>query len=173
MPKELKIPDQVQFVGNESSEIAIVVSRYNDNITEKLLAGAIRTVQAAGFPDEQIVVVRVPGAWELGYATQIVLSNRHCRAAVALGAVIKGETTHDEHINRAVSMALMQLSLDYNKPVGLGLLTVNTLEQAIQRSGGNYGNKGEEAAQAVIDCLKVGEAYQALDNVQRMSATEA
>jgi 6,7-dimethyl-8-ribityllumazine synthase len=74
---------------------------------------------------------------------------------IALGAVIRGETTHDQHINRAVSMSLMQLSVDHGKPVAFGLLTVNNLEQAIQRSGGTAGNKGQEAADALLYCLRL------------------
>jgi 6,7-dimethyl-8-ribityllumazine synthase len=83
---------------------------------------------------------------------------RSMSGVIALGAVIKGETSHDQHINRAVSSALMQLSMDHNKPIAFGLLTVNSLEQAIHRSGGNKGNKGEECAQALLSCLRLGVA---------------
>jgi 6,7-dimethyl-8-ribityllumazine synthase len=141
-----------QFV---SKKVGIVVSRYNNHITDKLAEGAIRTLKAAGFPDSSLIMIRVPGAWELAFGSQRALANRDFIGVVALGAVIRGETTHDQHINRSVSMALMQLSLDYNKPVGFGLLTVNNLEQAIQRSGGNVGNKGEEAAEAMLECLRL------------------
>jgi 6,7-dimethyl-8-ribityllumazine synthase len=77
------------------------------------------------------------------------------QAVLALGAVIRGETTHDQHINRAVSNALMDLMLTTGKPVGFGLLTCNTMEQAIQRAGGNVGNKGQETADAVLAMLKL------------------
>lgn len=110
------------------------------------------------------MVLRVPGAWELVYATQQVMSKSNCRGVIALGAVIKGETTHDQHINRAVSMGLMRLSIDNGKPVGFGLLTVNSLEQAIQRSGGTVGNKGEEAANALLDCLKLSRSMEDIAN---------
>ncbi len=76
-------------------------------------------------------------------------------ASIALGCVIKGETTHDQHINRAVSEALMQIGLEQHRPVAFGLLTCNTLEQAIHRSGGNVGNKGIEAAEAVLELLRL------------------
>lgn len=137
------------------SVIAIVVSEYNDNITGKLCKAAIQTLLDSGIKDEDIHVVKVPGAWELTFATQLVIKKPSCRGVITLGAVIKGETTHDQHLNRAVSMGLMQLSLEHHKPVALGLLTVNSLEQAIQRSGGNVGNKGEEAASALLACLKL------------------
>ena len=140
------------------SRVAIVVSEYNDNITGKLSRAAIQTLIANAIREEDIDVLRVPGAWELTFATQLAIQQESCRGVIALGAVIKGETTHDQHLNRAVSLGLMQLSLEHNKPVALGLLTVNSLEQAIQRSGGNAGNKGEEAANALLACLKLAKA---------------
>ena len=142
------------------SVIAIVVSEYNDSITGKLCKAAVQTLLDSGIKDEDIHVAKVPGAWELTYATQLVIKKPSCRGVIALGAVIKGETTHDQHLNRAVSMGLMQLSLEHNKPVAMGLLTVNSLEQAIQRSGGNVGNKGEEAASALLACLKLANTIQ-------------
>lgn len=138
--------------------ISIVVSTYNHHITDKLSKAAVETLLNAGIPDTSIRVVQVPGAWELVYGVQQFISLDECRGAIALGAVIKGETTHDQHINRAVSMGLMQLSIQHNKPIAFGLLTVNSLEQAIQRSGGNVGNKGEEAANALLHCLKLTNA---------------
>jgi 6,7-dimethyl-8-ribityllumazine synthase len=158
MPQELSLPTQVFQNDREDYQVAIVVSTYNDHITGKLCDGAVRTLLSAGATDEQIVIVRVPGAWELPFGTQCVITNPKCRGIIALGAVIRGETSHDQHINRAVSMALMQLSLDHRKPVALGLLTVNSLEQAIQRAGGNMGNKGEESANALLECMKIAHA---------------
>ncbi|MCE3015004.1 MAG: 6,7-dimethyl-8-ribityllumazine synthase [Pirellula sp.] len=158
MPQELSLPTQLFQSNREDCQVAIVVSTYNDHITGKLCDGAVRTLLSAGASDEQIVIVRVPGAWELPFGTQRIITNPKCQGVIALGAVIRGETSHDQHINRAVSMALMQLSLDYNKPVALGLLTVNSLEQAIQRAGGNMGNKGEESANALLECMKIARA---------------
>ncbi|QEG42346.1 6,7-dimethyl-8-ribityllumazine synthase [Roseimaritima ulvae] len=137
------------------TRVAIVVSRYNESITEKLLDGARQTLLDAGIEAPQIVVARVPGAWELPLVCASFLRQHNCGAAIALGAVIRGETTHDEHINRAVSLALMNLGLETNKPVAFGLLTCNTVEQAIHRSGGNVGNKGIESAEAVLEVLRL------------------
>jgi 6,7-dimethyl-8-ribityllumazine synthase len=138
--------------------IGIVVSTYNNHITDKLSKAAIETLVRNGIRDEDIRIMQVPGAWELVWgASQLVIDSRY-RGVIALGAVIKGETTHDQHINRAVSMGLMQLTLERHKPIAFGLLTVNSLEQAIQRSGGNVGNKGEEAAMALLECLKLSNA---------------
>jgi 6,7-dimethyl-8-ribityllumazine synthase len=158
MPKEIKPNVTITPYPNSARMIALVVSEYNDNITGKLSKAAIQTLIASGVLDEDIHLVRVPGAWELLFGSQLMIQQPECRGVIALGAVIKGETTHDQHLNRAVSMGLMQLSLDHCKPIALGLLTVNSLEQAIQRSGGNAGNKGEEAANALIACLKLADS---------------
>ncbi len=138
-----------------AGKIGIAVSRYNDNITGKLLQASIATLQAHGVNDNDIVVVWGPGAWELPLLCQDLVEKPDVSAVICLGCVIRGETTHDQHINRAVSMALMDMSLKHSKPIALGLLTVNTLEQAIHRSGGRVGNKGDEAALAIVEMLKV------------------
>jgi 6,7-dimethyl-8-ribityllumazine synthase len=153
----------MQIDDAQSSSVAIVVSQYNDQITGKLCHGAIEALVQGGISREKIVVAHVPGAWELPFAAQRFVSARSIAGVIAIGAVIKGETTHDQHINRAVSTALMQLSLDHNKPIAFGLLTVNNLEQALHRSGGNKGNKGEECAQAMLACLRLGKALDSFD----------
>ncbi|MFO0014342.1 MAG: 6,7-dimethyl-8-ribityllumazine synthase [Planctomycetota bacterium] len=159
MPVEVSLAATSLSFGDEH-RVAIAVSDYNDHITGKLCDGAVRTLTAAGIESDQILIARVPGAWELPFATQRLLDSRTILGVIALGAVIKGETSHDQHINRAVSMALMQLSLDHNKPVAFGLLTVHSLDQAIHRSGGNKGNKGEECAHALLGCLRLGSALE-------------
>jgi 6,7-dimethyl-8-ribityllumazine synthase len=115
---------------------------------------ALTTIEI-GFAHQQ--PLQFGGAYAgLGDRRQRLVDDCNIVGVVTLGAVIRGETTHDVHINRSVSTALMQLSIDYNKPIAFGLLTVNSLEQAIQRSGGNKGNKGEECAQALLECLSIG-----------------
>ncbi len=140
--------------GIPSSTIAVVASTYNSNITGRLLDGALRTLTEAGYAG-RLRVVRVPGAWELPLAARRLAEQPDVCGVVTLGAVIRGETTHDQHINRAVSQALMQLMMDTGKPIGFGLLTCNTLEQAIHRAGGNVGNKGCETAEAVLAMLSL------------------
>ena len=162
MPIELSQNVSLESKPGAPRNVAIVVSQYNDHITNKLCQAASATLVKNGILDENIVVLRVPGAWELVFATQQMMCNANCRGVIALGAVIKGETTHDQHINRAVSMGLMQLSIEHKKPVGFGLLTVNSLEQAIQRSGGAVGNKGEEAANALLDCFRLSASLEQL-----------
>lgn len=133
--------------------IGIAVSTYNSNITDRILEGAVSTLAKAGFAEGKIEIIKVPGAWELPLAAKRLIERDECQAVVTLGAVIRGETTHDQHINRAVSTALMELMMSTGKPVGFGLLTCNTLDQAINRAGGNVGNKGVETAEAVLAML--------------------
>jgi 6,7-dimethyl-8-ribityllumazine synthase len=130
---------------------AIVVSRYNQTITGKLLEGAVQTLREAGVADEAIDVAWVPGAWEIPLVAQRLAVRGHYAAVLCLGAVIKGETSHDQHINRQVSLSLGQIALDAGIPVLFGVLTCNSLEQAIHRSGGNVGNKGAECAEAALE----------------------
>ena len=133
----------------------IVVSRYNDSITGRLLAGAVETLTTAGVADEEIDVAWVPGAWELPLIAQNLVDSQKYQAVICLGAVIRGETTHDQHINRAVSLTLSELAMKANLPVLFGLLTCETIEQAIHRAGGNAGNKGVECAKAALEMVSL------------------
>ncbi|MDM4014789.1 6,7-dimethyl-8-ribityllumazine synthase [Roseiconus lacunae] len=139
-----------------TGKIVIVASRYNESICDSLVQGSLKTLEEAGYGSDVVSVVRVPGAWELPLVCANALENTDVISAIVLGCVIKGETTHDEHINRSVSDAIMQLGLTTRKPIGFGLLTCNTLDQALQRSGGTVGNKGEEAAEAALELLRLG-----------------
>jgi 6,7-dimethyl-8-ribityllumazine synthase len=130
---------------------AIVVARYNQAITDKLLAGAVATLTERGVPDAAIDVARVPGAWEVPLVAQRMARRGVYRAVICLGAVIRGETTHDQYINRQVSNSLGKIALEYNIPVLFGILTCNSVEQAIHRAGGNVGNKGCECAAAALE----------------------
>lgn len=133
-----------------SGRIAIVVSRYNESITSGLLSGALETLLRHGVSEAAIDVVWVPGAFEIPLvARRLALQRRH-EAVICLGAVIRGETTHDQHINRAVSSELARAAADTGVPVLFGVLTCDTLEQAIHRAGGNVGNKGSECAEAAL-----------------------
>jgi 6,7-dimethyl-8-ribityllumazine synthase len=140
--------------GPISGRFAIVVSRYNEHITGKLLSGAVETLRAA-VADAAIDVAWVPGAWEIPLVAQRLAQSGSFAAVLCLGAVIKGETTHDEHINRQVSLSLGQIALQTGVPVLFGILTCNTVEQAIHRSGGNVGNKGVECAAAALEMVRL------------------
>jgi len=130
---------------------AVVVSRYNETVTSRLLAGAVDTLKQHGVPEDAIDVAWVPGAFEIPLAADRLAHSGRYVAVLCLGAVIRGETTHDQHINRAVSLGLVEAAQHSGVPVLFGVLTCETLEQAIQRSGGNVGNKGVECAQAALE----------------------
>jgi 6,7-dimethyl-8-ribityllumazine synthase len=141
--------------GEIAGRFAIVVARYNEHITVKLLAGAVETLRAGGVADEAIEVAWVPGAWEIPLVAQHMALSEQYAAVLCLGAVIRGETTHDEHINRQVSLSLGQIALESEIPVLFGILTCNTVEQAIHRAGGNAGNKGQECAEAALEMVRL------------------
>jgi 6,7-dimethyl-8-ribityllumazine synthase len=144
---------------------AIVVARFNDTITSRLLEGAVQTLGEHGVGEDRIDVFWTPGAFEIPtVAGRLVRAGEHV-AIIALGAVIRGETSHDRHINRAVSTALAELGAQHGVPVIFGVLTCETLEQAVARSGGQsgsrgkdrpesrLGNKGSEAALAALEMV--------------------
>lgn len=137
----------------EAVRVAIVVARYNETITNKLCDGALATLAASGVADDAVEVAWVPGAWELPVVAARMARSGQFHAVICLGAVIKGETTHDQYINSQVSDSLGQLALECELPVMFGVLTVNNLEQALHRAGGNVGNKGSEAAEAALEMV--------------------
>jgi 6,7-dimethyl-8-ribityllumazine synthase len=148
-----------EIQGDSSSppkcKYAVVVSRYNESITRNLLRGALETFAARGVADDDVDVVWVPGAWEIPLVVRRLADARRYGAILCLGAVIRGETTHDEHINRQVSLSLGKIALDTGVPVLFGVLTCNSLEQAINRSGGSAGNKGVECAEAALEMVSL------------------
>jgi 6,7-dimethyl-8-ribityllumazine synthase len=148
---------------------AVVVARFNRSITSRLLEGAIETLTARGVPDEHIDVAWVPGAFEIPtVAARLAASGRYA-AILCLGAVIRGETSHDQHINRAVSHALAQIGVQWQLPVLFGVLTCNTLEQAIVRSGGALATTGKDQSQARIGNKGVDCAEAALEMVSLLA----
>jgi 6,7-dimethyl-8-ribityllumazine synthase len=153
--------------GAVDGRFAIVVSRFNETITGRLLDGAVQTLAAGGVSDDRVDVAWVPGAFEIPTVAARLASSGQYAAVLCLGAVIRGETTHDEHINRAVSLALAEIGLHEELPVLFGVLTCNTLEQAVARSGGEsgtrgkdtpdsrIGNKGSETAEAALEMVRL------------------
>ena len=144
------MPNELTGERRGDERFGIVVASYNETITSKLLAGAVETLKAAGVADDAIDVVRVPGAFEIPLAALSLAQSGQYSALLCLGAVIRGETTHDQHINRAVSLGLTEASLSTGVPVAFGVLTCESLEQAIHRSGGQAGHKGVECAEAAL-----------------------
>lgn len=133
--------------------IAIVVSRFNDLITKRLLDGAMNTLVRHGGSDENITVVHVPGSFEIPLIADRLAKSGKFAAVVCLGAVIQGQTTHHDYINHQVAAGLREASQQSGIPVTFGVLTCQTMEQAIDRAGGKVGNKGNEAALAAIEII--------------------
>ena len=133
-----------------SYRFAIVASEYNSVILDRLIAGAKRALK----DQKQVTLIRVPGSFELPLAVKHAALSKKYDGIVALGCVLRGETPHFEHISRAVSDGLQRVALDTGIPVGFGLLTVDTVEQAMARSG-DSGNKGSEAAKAALEMINV------------------
>jgi 6,7-dimethyl-8-ribityllumazine synthase len=159
------------FDGNPTApgaRFAIVVARFNQTITGRLLDGAVQTLAAHGVPDDHIDVAWVPGAFEIPTVASRMAASERYDAIICLGAVIRGETTHDQHINRAVSIALTELGVQYKLPVLFGILTCNNLEQAVVRSGGQAATTGKDASNAKIGNKGVDCAEAALEMVSLM-----
>jgi 6,7-dimethyl-8-ribityllumazine synthase len=132
----------------------IVVARFNEGITTKLLDGAKVALAEAGFGEEATDVVWVPGAFELPVTIRHAFETGRYALAVALGAVIRGETPHFDYVAGAASRGLMDVATHYGIPVGFGLLTCDVMAQALARAGGDAGNKGEDAARAAVETLQ-------------------
>jgi len=145
-------------VGPVTGRIGVVVSRYNESITARLLAGAVETLRSHGVADDAIDVAWTPGAFELPLVADRLATSGRYVAVLALGAVIRGETSHDQHINRAVSLGLTEAALRSGVPVLFGVLTCESVEQAIHRAGGNVGNKGSECAEAALEMARLFES---------------
>jgi 6,7-dimethyl-8-ribityllumazine synthase len=142
------------FEGNLSAQslrFAIVVSRYNELITDRLKEGAIHTLLRHGANLDAIDVYIVPGSWEIPIVARECAHSNEYDAIICLGAVLQGETSHAQHISGAVCSALMHLMLETGKPIALGILTDATFEQGLARAGGKMGNKGSEAALSAIE----------------------
>ena len=142
----------------------IVVAEWNREVTEALLEGAVRTLRAAGCPDMNIQVKYVPGTFELSLGAQFFAEYTDVDAVIALGCVIQGDTRHFDFICQGVTQGVMQLQLQWNMPIAFGVLTTNDLQQALDRSGGRLGNKGDEAAAAAIQMVHLQDEMDTEEN---------
>lgn len=142
--------DEGQMLNAKGLKIGIVTSTFNQEITQALRNGAISFLVNAGMDEADITSVEVPGAFEIPLAIKALIRSKSIHGVVALGAVIRGDTPHFEYVCHAVERGCSELSLEFQKPVGFGVLTVDTEAQARERIGGPKGNKGEEAAAAVV-----------------------
>jgi 6,7-dimethyl-8-ribityllumazine synthase len=130
---------------------AIVVARFNSFITERLLAGALDALRRNGCAEEAIDIVKVPGSWEMPLAAREAAKSGRCDAVICLGAVIRGDTPHFDYVAGEAAKGLAQVGMETGVPVSFGVLTCNTLEQAIDRAGAKSGNKGFDAAMTAIE----------------------
>lgn len=132
---------------------AIVVARFNDVVTRKLLDGAVTTLREHGVADGRITVAWAPGSFEIPLVADGFARSGRFAAVICLGAVVQGETLHHKYINAEVSRALMEIGIDTGIPVLFGVLTCRNMEQALDRAGGKAGNKGSEAALAALEMV--------------------
>lgn len=148
--KNLSSYDETDVPNANEMTFGIVVSEWNTDITHALYEGCYDTLLKHGARAENIYTMQVPGSFELTTGARILNSQQNVDAVICLGCVIKGETSHDEYINNAVAIGLTNLGISTGRPHIFGLLTTNNREQAVDRSGGKYGNKGIDAAVAAI-----------------------
>jgi 6,7-dimethyl-8-ribityllumazine synthase len=158
-----KIP---AFLNAEKTKIGIVVSEWYEDINEKLLNGCKSALFEAGLSEDQIIIEHVPGTFELPVGAKMLLQKYPLDAVICIGCVIKGETKHDEYIANSVSQGLINLGIMSGKAVVFGVLTPNNMEQALERSGGKYGNKGEEAGITAVKMVNL--AYKLKNSQQKI-----
>lgn len=142
----------------EGAKFAIVGSRFNAFIVERLIEGAIDALVRHGADAKNITVVRVPGSWEIPLVCARLAGGGKLDAVVALGAVIRGATPHFDHVANEVSKGVAQASMDSGVPITFGVLTTDSIEQAVERAGTKAGNKGFDAAMAAIEMVTLGKA---------------
>lgn len=135
----------------EGKKFAVVVSRFNDFITDRLLGGALDALKRSGARDEDIEVVKVPGSFEIPLIAKKMAGSGRYNAVICLGAVIRGATPHFEYVSAEVSKGIAMVSLESGVPVIFGIVTTDTIEQAIERAGTKFGNKGWSAAITAVE----------------------
>ncbi len=138
-----------------TAKFTLVVGRFNSAIVDNLCAGAIDTLRRQGVPAVNITVVRVPGAYEMPLAAKRVAAKGETDAIIALGAVIRGGTPHFDFVAGECSSGLARVALDYDLPIAFGVLTTDTIEQAVDRSGAKAGNKGADAAMTALEMVSL------------------
>jgi 6,7-dimethyl-8-ribityllumazine synthase len=159
--KNLSAYDKHTIPNGADFQIGIVVSEWNDHITDQLLKGALETFLENGVSEENIIVHRVPGAFELPLVAQWLFESTDVQGVIAIGVVIQGETRHFDFVCDGTTQGIVDVSLKYNKPVSFCLLTDNTEQQSIDRAGGKHGNKGVECAVTLLKMIGLRQAMNA------------
>lgn len=157
--KNLSSYDPDSIPSGKGKRVAIVVSEWNHSITGNLLKGAYNTLIKFGVDINDIIIDYVPGSYELTFGAKVMIEKANVDSVIVLGCVIQGETPHFTFVCDSVTEGTTQLNLNYDIPVIFGLLTTNTQEQAIARSGGRHGNKGDEAAITALKMIELKERY--------------
>ncbi len=139
----------------DGKKYGIIAARFNDFITERLVGGAIDALKRSGAADEDITLVKVPGAFEIPLVAKAMAASKKYDAVICLGAVIRGATSHYDYVCAEVSKGIATVSLDYGLPVIFGVLTTDSIEQAIERAGTKAGNKGFDSALAAIEMVNL------------------
>jgi 6,7-dimethyl-8-ribityllumazine synthase len=147
-----------------TGRFAIVAARWNALVTDRLIEGAVGTLARHGVDGDRVTIVRVPGSFEIPQVASRLAHTGHYVAVLCLGAVVKGETTHDEYINSQVAAGIARAAESSGVPVTFGVLTCLTMEQALDRAGGKSGNKGEEAALAALEMANLLDRLDDLDS---------
>ena len=142
----------------DPARIVLIASRFNELIVKELISGAEDALLRHGVSEHQLLLVRVPGAYEIAHAAKLLAASGQFAGIVALGCVIRGETAHFDYVAGASNSGLMSVSLEHKIPVGFGILTVDNLDQALARAGSKAGNKGSEAALAVLEQINLAAA---------------
>jgi 6,7-dimethyl-8-ribityllumazine synthase len=140
-------------ISAQGLKIGIVVSRYNNFVTEKLVAGALDAIQSHGGSEADVIIARVPGAFEIPLIAKKMAASGKYDALVCLGAVIRGDTPHFDYVCEAVTRELGKAIWDYELPIGFGVLTTDNVQQALDRTGNKDANKGYEAALTAIEMV--------------------
>lgn len=151
--KNLSAYDKQQIPNGADFKIGIVVSEWNDHITNRLLEGAVQAFLDNGVSEENLVIRKVPGAFELPLGAQWLLESGKLDGVIAIGVVIQGETRHFDFVCGGATQGIVDVTLKFNKPVSFCLLTDNTEQQSIDRAGGKHGNKGVECAVTLLQMI--------------------
>ena len=137
----------------DDAHVAVVAARFNASIVDELLAGCLRRLDALGIPKDRVEVHRVPGAFELPVAAKVLARTRRFQAVICLGCVIRGDTPHFDYVAGEAARGTQQVALSESLPVIFGVLTTNTHQQALDRTGGPHGHAGERAAEAALEMI--------------------
>ena len=160
--KHRKISRAERLPSADDMKFGIVVSEWNDEVTDALLSGCVRTLRESGCADHNIQIKYVPGSFELPLGAQFFAEYTDVDAVIVLGCVIQGDTRHFDYVCKGVTEGVMRLSIDWNMPIAFGVLTTENMQQALDRAGGKLGNKGDEAAATAIKMVRIQMEMEAL-----------